>query len=175
MSKITRLIAAAPLLLLAACASVHHSPSPQLAAAQSWAVLPFTNHTETPFAGEKAQSMTAGLLRARGAVQVREYIPAVKNDPLPGEALAPSLSEGLDWARQAHVRYALTGTVEEWRYKVGLDGEPAVGLTLQLWDVDKGQVVWSAVGSKSGWSGAALSGVAQNVIGQMLDGLRIAR
>ena len=43
--------------------------------------------------------------------------------------------EALDWARERQARYALTGAVDEWRYKVGVDGEPAAGVTLQIIDV----------------------------------------
>jgi hypothetical protein len=72
------------------------------------------------------------------------------------------------------VIYALTGAVDEWRYKVGIDGEPAVGLTLQIINLTDGdRVVWSAAGSKSGWSREALSAVAQKLIKDMLSGAPI--
>jgi hypothetical protein len=74
------------------------------------------------------------------------------------------------------VRYALTGTVEEWRYKVGVDGEPAAGVTLQIIDVATGEMLWSGSGGKSGWSREALSAVAHKLIRSLLDtGLSDAR
>jgi hypothetical protein len=80
------------------------------------------------------------------------------------------------WARQQGARYALTGAVEEWRYKVGVDGEPAAGVTLQIIDVQTGEALWSAAGGKSGWSREALSAVAQQLIRDLLrTGLRSAR
>ena len=41
----------------------------------------------------------------------------------------------LAWARSTHARYAVTGAVNEWTYKVGLDGEPVVGIAIQLIDL----------------------------------------
>ena len=64
--------------------------------------------------------------------------------------------------------------MEEWRYKVGIDGEPAVGVTLKVVDLSSGRTVWSASGAKSGWSRQALSAVAQTVLTQALDELPLA-
>ncbi|MFX7620734.1 hypothetical protein ABTJ52_20200, partial [Acinetobacter baumannii] len=71
-----------------------------------------------------------------------------------------------------NITYALSGTVDDWRYKVGIDGEPAVGLTLQLIEVSSGKVVWAAAGAKSGWSREALSAVAQKLMRSLLSPLR---
>jgi hypothetical protein len=78
----------------------------------------------------------------------------------------------LAWAREQRVKYVLTGAVEEWRYKVGVDGEPVAGVTFELIDVASGQVVWSATGSKSGWTRSSLSSVASSLIGSLLSPLR---
>ena len=56
---------------------------------------------------------------------------------------------------------------------MGVDGEPAVGLTLQLKDVSSGKVVWSASGGKSGWSREALSAVAQKLTRDLLSTLTL--
>lgn len=63
----------------------------------------------------------------------------------------------------------MTGTVNEWRYKVGLDGEPAVSVTLKLIDMRNGRVIWSAVGSKMGSSRSSLGNVGQRLIDSMLN------
>jgi hypothetical protein len=64
--------------------------------------------------------------------------------------------------------------VDEWHYKVGIDGEPAVGMTLQIIDLAEGdRVVWSAASGKSGWSREALSAVAQKLIKDMLSGVSL--
>jgi polysaccharide biosynthesis protein PelC len=62
---------------------------------------------------------------------------------------------------------------KEWRYKVGIDGEPAVGLTLKIIDLSNGRVLWSATGAKSGWSREALASVAQSLILNMVNTLNL--
>ena len=78
-----------------------------------------------------------------------------------------TLEKALAWARGNGLRYGLTGSVDEWRYKVGVDGEPAVGVSLQLLDITTGAVVWTATGSKSGWSREALSAVAHKLLDEL--------
>ena len=153
--------------VLAACSTVSAPPAPRLDRAAPWALLPMVNHTETPQAGLRAEAILESLLRARGVTDLRRYPTALSGDAL----FEPSERKGVDaalaWARTQGARYAVTGTVDEWRYKVGVDGEPAVGFTLQLLEVGSGRVVWSAAGGRTGWSREALSAVAQ----QLLDRL----
>jgi hypothetical protein len=67
----------------------------------------------------------------------------------------------------------MTGAVDEWRYKVGVDGEPAVGLVLQVIDLGTGNVVWTATGARSGWSREALSAVGQKLMRDLLGDLSL--
>ena len=148
-------------LLLSACSTLDVAPRGELDAKARWAVLPFVNHTETPQAGSRAAAIIEAVLRTHGFGNV-ERAPQPSVETL-FEAAPPALDKSLAWAASAGVRYALTGTVTEWRYKVGVDGEPAVGLTLQVFDVTGGKVVWSATGGRSGFSREALSAVAQKL------------
>ncbi|WP_280187443.1 penicillin-binding protein activator LpoB [Delftia sp. PS-11] len=164
-----RLFAGVALLgLLSACSTVDRGRAPALEANASWAVLPFDNHTETPMAGSRAAAIASALLHARGVGTVKRYT---------GDALQETLFDGRDakrredalaWARNEGVRYALVGAVDEWRYKVGVDGEPAVGVALEIVDVGSGATVWSATGGQSGWSREALSAVGQKLIRNLL-------
>ena len=85
------------------------------------------------------------------------------------------MDEARKWAREQGAQYGLTGAVEEWRYKVGIDGEPAAAVTLQLLDLTTGQVVWSASGAKSGWSRDSLAGVAQKLMEELLGSISLER
>jgi TolB-like protein len=162
------LLAAASLLVLNACSTVAIGPAPVLEANAQWALLPFANHTETPQAGLRAESISENVLRASGVNNLRHYPAALNNETLFEPMDRKQLEAALEWARRENLRYALTGAVDEWRYKVGIDGEPAVGMTLQLIDVASGNVVWAASGGKSGWSREALSAVAQKLSRQLL-------
>jgi TolB-like protein len=154
-------------LSLAACATVTVPPPPAVDRAAPWALLPMVNHTETPQAGLRAEAILESLLRARGITDLRRYPTALSGDALFEPSERKGVDAALGWARTQGARYAVTGTVDEWRYKVGVDGEPAVGFTLQLIEVGSGRVVWSAAGGRTGWSREALSAVAQ----QLLDRL----
>jgi TolB-like protein len=156
---LTLLSIAAMSLGLAACASIDASPTPQLFAARDWAVLPLDNLTDTPMAGLRAAAVAASVLSAGGVEGVQQYADD-NSETLFQPASADLRAKSLAWARAQHAPYALTGSVIEWRYKAGVDGEPVVGLTLQLFDVDSGKVVWSASGHREGWGNDSLAGVA---------------
>ena len=157
------------LTLLAACSTLDRSAAPTLGANALWVVLPFANNTETPLAGSRAEAIAEGLLRSQGIAKLRRVPAALQQDALfePGDRKQQEAA--LAWAREQGARYALGGSVDEWRYKVGVDGEPAVGLTLQIIDVASGDTLWSGTGGKSGWSREALAAVAQQLIRDLLQ------
>ena len=138
-----------------------------------WAVLPIVNHTDVPQAGLRAEAITEGVLRARGVGGLTKYPPTLNPESLFEPSERRAQLEAQDWAKKNGVRYGVTGAVDEWRYKVGVDGEPAVGVALQVIDLESGAVVWSAVGAKSGWSRESLAGVAQKLIRELLAGAQI--
>ena len=163
------LFAGALLAAVSACSTVDIGPEPVLEANAQWALLPFANHTETPQAGLRAESISENVLRANGVANLRHYPAALNNETLFEPMDRKQMDAALEWARGENLKYALTGTIDEWRYKVGIDGEPAVGMTLQLIDVASGNVVWAASGGKSGWSREALSAVAQKLSRKLLS------
>lgn len=155
-------------LLAGACTVIDATPQARPDATARWALLPFANHTETPLAASRAESIAESVLRSRGVAQLTRH-PASAPETLFEPAGAPQVAAALDWARQQGARYAVTGAVDEWRYKVGVDGEPAVGVQLQVVELDSGAVVWSGVGAKSGWSRESLAGVAQKLMRELVD------
>lgn len=163
-------------LLFAACSTLDRGNSPELERQASWAVLPFANNTETPLAGNRAEAIAEALLRTNGIARVKRYPASMQQEALFDAGERRQQEEALAWAKQQGARYALTGAVDEWRYKVGVDGEPAAGVTLQIIDVASGETLWSGTGGKSGWSREALSAVGQQLIRDLLKtGLAGAR
>ncbi|WP_042570394.1 transporter, partial [Ralstonia solanacearum] len=138
-------------LALSACAVVDSGRAPAGSASDAWVVLPIVNYTETPQAGLRAESIAMSLLKARGFTNLKQYPASLNGESLFEPAEREATARALEWARGEKARYALTGSVSEWRYKVGVDGEPAVGITLQVIDVPSGNVIWSATGSRTGW------------------------
>ncbi|MBE0622487.1 MAG: penicillin-binding protein activator LpoB [Burkholderiales bacterium] len=168
------LFAALASAVLAACAVTDHSQGEAtLARDAQWALLPIANHTEVPQAGLRAEAIAEGVLRSRGVAKLLHYPSALNPDTLLEASERKAQADAQKWARDAGARYALTGAVDEWRYKVGIDGEPAVGLALQIIDLNSGAVLWSGVGAKSGWSREALAAVAQKLMRELLDSARL--
>jgi TolB-like protein len=155
-------------LWLAGCAVTDIGRAPTLTQGGTIAVLPIVNYTETPQAGLRAEAIVESLLKSGGSNPVKRYPASLNPETLFEPAERESVGKALDWARSEKARYALTGAVQEWRYKVGVDGEPAVGISLQLIDVATGEVIWSATGSNSGWSRESLSGTAQKLLRRLL-------
>ncbi len=151
------------------CAVIDHSRGPVLDQHASLVLLPMVNHTETPQAGRRAEAITEALLYSQGIKNLRRYPSNLEDESVLLGSDNKLFESALLWAKEQKVRYAITGTVDEWRYKVGIDGEPAVGVSLRLLDLTTNQVIWSAVGGQAGWSREAVSAVAQKLIKRLLE------
>ncbi|MCG7577266.1 MULTISPECIES: hypothetical protein [Halomonadaceae] len=157
-------------LWLSGCAVTDVHRSDPVSRQASWALLPLANHSETPLAGHKAEASLMTLLQQRGIHSLRQ---APRPDAMDLLSL-PSDQDyqaALAWAQQQGVRYGVTGSVDEWQYKAGLDGEPAIGMSLRVVDVNSGDIVWSASGARTGWGFSTTSGVAQKLMADLLDTL----
>lgn len=156
---------------LAACATIQTSTLPTMAARESIGLLPIINLTETPQAGARAEAIIESLLQSSGRYGVKHYQGDVNRDALFQTVDREAVEQAIATARAQHVKYGLTGSVQEWRYKVGVDGEPAVGISLKLINIETGEIVWTATGSRTGWSRSAVSGVGQNLLRDLLSPL----
>jgi polysaccharide biosynthesis protein PelC len=153
---------------LAGCTTINVPKAPiDLDKQAAWGLLPIVNLTETPQAGLRAESIVDSLLRTANVARLRRYPASLNTESLLDPAERKVVDQALVWAKSENLKYGITGSVEEWRYKVGVDGEPAVGLTLQVVEIASGQVIWSASGSKTGWAREALSAVAQKLISEL--------
>jgi polysaccharide biosynthesis protein PelC len=161
-------VIAALTLTLGACGSIRATTEPALSARDSVAVVPMSNFTETPAAGGSAAAIAASVLRVGGLSDVRMAPSGARDDALFDTARGESGEKKLAWARDRHIKYVLCGAVEEWRYKTGVDGEPVVGVTLELVETTSGRVVWTATGTRTGWSRSSLSSVASSLIARLL-------
>lgn len=172
--KIILFVSACLLSCLTACSTVQVGKNAPLDRNEKWAMLPIENYTDVPQAGLRAETIVETELRGLSLNNLVHYPQSMSSDSLFEPTENKQVQKSINWARQQGVRYAVTGAVDEWRYKVGIDGEPAVGLTLQVIDLgNNNAVVWNASGAKSGWSRDALSVVARDLIGQMLDELKL--
>jgi hypothetical protein len=171
---VTALTLVAPIVSAAGCGgpvtTIHRAGT--VRAGAKWALLPVQNHSETPQAGERVEALLETLLRKGGVTQL-DFYPAPKEDDAHFLTSDRHRYEAaLEWARGSKYDYAVTGSVEEWRYKSGFDGEPAVGLTMRVLDLSTGRVVWVGTGTQTGTSAENASGTALKLLDAMVKELR---
>ena len=166
--------------LLSACAALgpggtssHSTLAKALSATDKVALLPIANYTDVPQAGLKVEALLDTALRQAGLQQLALYPATLNEESLFDPSDRKAQAEAEKWAKAQGMRYAISGVVNEWRYKVGVDGEPAVGLTLQLRDLKTDQVIYTAAGGRTGWSREALSAVGQKLTRELISGIRI--
>ncbi len=119
-------------------------------------LVKLNNYTDTPRAGQRATNIVEGILLAKG-YNIQSHIATTK----------ASIKEVQKVAKKDGSKYFLTGGVSEWRYKTGIDGEPAVSLQLSLYKTQNAKLVWSATGADSDWGTGSIGTTAQNLIEKM--------
>lgn len=162
------------LLIIAACTRINSSQNAPVNPQGKWGIAAFANNTDIPQAGIRAMNITSGVLRSKGIRSLSVYPAKANCDKLivcPDSAL--TVDNVLYWARHKQISYVMMGSVNEWDYKVGLDGEPSAAVSMQLYHVHSGKLVWSSVGSRVGTSRSGLALTAQYLIDEMLKALRI--
>lgn len=133
-----------------------------------WVVLPVINNSETPQAGERLEAMLDTLLRKGGIASLDRYPPAKEDDTHLVSSDRQRYEAALEWARTAKYDYAVSGSVEEWRYKSGLDAEPAIGMSMRVVEVATGKVLWAGTGTKTGGSSQNTSATAVELLASMV-------
>lgn len=139
---------------------------PKIQNSESAAISLFVlhNYTDTPRAGKRSSNLIEGILSTRG---YRVLFHTDKEPASPKEAQKIAKEDGSG--------YYMLGGVSEWRYKAGIDGEPAVSLRLALYDTKTGRLIWSATGSKSEWGSASLGTLAQDLLEEMIPEVKEAK
>lgn len=159
-------------MLLGGCAVTDVHRTDPLSRQAQWVLLPIANHSETPLAGRKAEASLLTLLHQQGITRLSQA-PHPQRQNLLSLPSEQDFQAALDWAQQQGARYGVTGSVDEWQYKAGLDGEPAIGISLRVVDVNTGDILWSASGARTGWGFTTTSGVAQKLMADLIDTLPV--
>lgn len=121
-------------------------------------LFPLKNYTDTPRAGMRASNIIEGVLLTKGYIVINHL-----------QETDLSMKEMKKIAKKDDAKYFLYGGVSEWRYKTGIDGEPAVSLKCVLYKTKNMKVVWSATASDSDWGNASIGTTAQELIESMLE------
>lgn len=133
-----------------------------------WVILPVVNNSETPQAGERLEAILDTFLRKGGIATLDRYPPPKEDDTHLVSSDRQRYEAALEWARGAKYDYAVGGSVEEWRYKSGLDAEPAIGITMRVLEVNTGKVLWAATGTRTGGSSQNTSATAVDLVDSMM-------
>mgnify|MGYP001066640819 CR=1 FL=1 len=171
MQAIRSLSLAVAATLMVGCSSFTGKNNAELSSSAHWGVLPVVNYSQPPQAGERSEQILLSVLSSRG-LQPQVYTPSAKVDTALLEDNERQ-EAGMQWARSQKLDYVVTGSVEEWQYKNGLDGEPAVGISLRVVEPATGRVLWSNSGARAGWSRESLAGSAQKVLDKLVGDLRL--
>ena len=143
--------------ILVSCAKVVDKNEYKLVKIKNYMVLPFRNYTDTPLAGYKVASMVEGIMRVKGYEVVDSELGRERDIYKEGlEKVIRSVRKGVD--------YIVTGTVSEYEYKVGVEGEPVVSFTIYVIDTATGRVVKSATLSAQGSSYDSLGTITQKLL-----------
>ncbi|HET9114337.1 MAG TPA: penicillin-binding protein activator LpoB [Burkholderiales bacterium] len=167
------IIASLGLLLLAACSITDKSRATAFDKNVKWALLPMENHTETPQAGLRMEAIIETIIRVKGAMSLETYPSSVTGDSVFEPTDDKTVENAIVWAQQTGARYAVAGTVNEWRYKTGIDGKPAVGVALKIIDLETHKVIWDAAGARTGWGREAVSAVAQKLLENLTGNIKL--
>ncbi|RUM59684.1 MAG: hypothetical protein DSY53_02115 [Persephonella sp.] len=166
MKKILVLLGLVFILVLNSCSSsINSYQINPLNKKDSFIVLPFENNTETPLAGLRASKIAEGILVSHG-FNINEKIYKQK------EYKSEEIKQMLKKFKEEGYRYAVVGTVNEWRYKTGIDGEPAVNITMRIVDLKNGKTVWSGVASKSGMGYSSIGTLAQELLNELAESIK---
>lgn len=123
----------------------------------SVALFRLENFTDTPRAGMRAANILEGLLKAKG-YRVISHVNEKKY----------SFKKAAKKAEMDEAKYFIFGGVSEWRYKTGIDGEPAVSVQVSLYKTKNKKLVWSGTGSDNDWGNASIGTTAQDLFEEML-------
>jgi polysaccharide biosynthesis protein PelC len=159
---------------LIACSVIDVHKGAPLSSSERWMILPFQNYSHAPRASEQVEEMVATLFRIRGIPNIEMY--QLQDDDKGGWLDLNDRKrqeKALLSAMKQSASYAVTGSVDEWQYKLGVGSEPVVGLTIRIIEVPSGAVVWSASGAQSGWSTGSLRVTSQRLLKELISNIEI--
>jgi len=148
------------------CSSIVHKKNVQLPNDKSYAIGSFWNYTETPMAGLRAASVVESVVAKEG-IQILSLIEGNEKNAL-SQSKTEFLSAQKSTAKAKGASYLITGEVQEWRYKTGIDGEPVVSYSVKVFDLKSNRTLFNAIGAKSGWGNKSIGVVAQEIAKELI-------
>lgn len=160
------------LMALAGCSTYQIPSESTFPANSTFAVMPIANYSNSPLAAEKVEQLISTELFAKNISHI-VYKSSEEDDLQTILDDSKKQQKAEQWLENQNANLVITGSVNEWNYKAGLDGEPVVGLTLEIRNAKSGQVYWKASGNRSGWGRESLNGAGQKVVEKLLDDVTV--
>jgi hypothetical protein len=129
------------------------NPNMDFGSIQTVAVLPFTNLTRDQMAGERVRDVFVTSLLASGGVYVIPVGEVARGIGLAGlvNPFAPSSAEVIKLGPMIKANAIITGVLREYgELRSGTSSANVISLSLQMMDVQTGQVIWSTSSTKGG-------------------------
>jgi len=128
---------------------------------ETMSIIPFANFTQTPLAGYKVAGITEGVFKSKGFNIQKSLWNFPEEDY--------TLKEIKNIINNTQSDYIVTGYVNEYRYKAGIDGEPVISITIKIYNNKKHKYIYTATISKIGNTYDSLGLITQTSINKILD------
>jgi hypothetical protein len=128
---------------------------------KSVSVIPFVNFTQTPLAGYRVAGIFEGVLKSKGCHIKYSLFSFPQRDY--------SIDELKYLIRKIKSKYIVTGYVNEYRYKTGIDGEPAVSVTLKVYSKPLKRYIYISSFSIVGDTYSSLGVITQKGFNKILE------
>ncbi len=159
MATLQKIILSLTMLFFAGCSTMSLVKSEQkLEQTDGVSLFQLQNYTDTPRAGMRSANIVEGILMAKG-FRVKSHI----------SQNATTFAQAQKIAKRDNSESFIIGGVSEWRYKTGIDGEPAVSLQLTMYNTKSGAIEWSATGADSDWGTDSIGTTAQKLLQTMMQ------
>ena len=149
------------LILFIGCSSIVNKSEVTLPKNKKYAISSFWNYTDTAMAGFRASTIVEGVLSHKGIKLYSLIGSASEMENIKNKS--NFISQKKEEAKRLGASYLITGDVQEWSYKSGIDAEPVVSYTLKIVDLKTDKIIFTAVGAKSGWGHKSIGVIAQEI------------
>jgi len=154
------------LFIFSGCSPMIQKSSSNLSRNGTYAIGTFWNYTQTPMAGLKASSIVESVLSQKNINTISLIDGVEEIEETQNQTKLIELQK--QKAIEKNANYLITGSVQEWRYKTGVDAEPAVSFSIKIIDLKDNRVVFNGVGAKSGLSYKSVSEIAQEIANSLI-------
>jgi len=173
-SFMTRIYIVLILLALNGCASLG-STNTLLYADDKWALLPISNNSSFAAAADISESIIESNLRKRGVDSIQRIYkkPGTVTVSFKQQADDGADARLLNQAKEVDARYAITGVIEQWGRSKLNGRDSRVQLSLRVYDVATGKLLWRDEQSATGKASSSVATVGNKSIAKLVNKMNL--